>query len=513
MRRHLRGESKRSIAKILAIDRRTISKLLAEAAKRRQQGDDALLREIGPIRAPRPSKLDPHKDFIAKRLADHPDLKATRLLEDLQERGFDGRYTIVREYLKRVQPKPVREPDKRVEHRCGQQAQADWSEYELIDGSKFNAWGTVLCFSRFPYEKFTTDRRQVTVFRQLDATFESFGGVPDEVVFDSMPGIVDRWEMDEPILNLRAVDFAAYYGFSLHIAPRGQGQYKGVIERLFRTTEEGPLNGRDFRSVEQANALLAQWLHKYVRRPHGTTRRPPIELLDQERALLSPLPAHPYDTRDLAYRIVDGYGCIQFETNSYTVPPSYVGRWVYVRADEGTVEVFDGQANCLATHERRPPGAHLDAYLPEHRPKRKPVSWDLLFGRFAEWGDVALEFAQQVKARKRFGRPQLVAILDLQRTYSTHDIVTAIRHATRYCAFDAQSLTRVLQATATSRSLEDQFADRIRRRLREAMASNPIQQRPVEEYARILGTTASNAPGQELTYGKHPENPEESEQT
>ena len=460
---------------------------------------------------PRPSKLDAHHDFIVQRLAEHPNLRATRLLEDLQERGFDGRYTIVREYLKDVRPKPVRGPDKLVEHPPGRQAQADWSEYELADGSKFNAWGTVLSFSRFPYEQFTTDRRQVTVFRQLCAAFETFGGVPDEVVFDSMPGIVDRWEMDEPILNLRAIDFAAYYRFALHIAPRGQGQYKGVIERLFRTTEEGPLNGRNFRTLQEAGAVLARWLRQYVRQPHGTTRRPPIELLEQERPLLSALPAHPYDTRDLAYRIVDGYGRIQFETNRYTVPPSYVGRWVYVRAGEGTVEVFDGQANCLATHERRPPAAHLDASLPEHQPPRKPVSWELLFGRFAEWGDVALEFAQQVKARKRFGRPQLVAILELQRTYSADDIVTAIRHATRYCAFDAQSLTRILQATATSRSLEDQFAERIRKRLREAMASNPIQQRPVEEYARILGTAAPNASGQEVPHGKSSEDPEDSE--
>ena len=148
VRRHLTGESNRTIGKVLAIDRRTVTKLLAEAAKRRQLGDDALSREIGPARIPRPSKLDPHKDFIAKRIAEHPNLKATRLLEDLQDRGFDGQYTIVREYLKTVRPKPSNQLDQKVVYRPGQQGQSDWSEYELVDGTKFNAWGTVLSYSR-----------------------------------------------------------------------------------------------------------------------------------------------------------------------------------------------------------------------------------------------------------------------------------------------------------------------------------------------------------------------------
>jgi len=57
-----------------------------------------------------------------------------------------------------------------------------------------------------------------------------------------------------------------------------------------------------------------------------------------------------------------------------------------------------------------------------------------------------------------------------KRSYAADDIVTAMAHATRYGVFDAQALGRILETTASPRSLDDQFADRVRQRIRETMA-------------------------------------------
>ena len=73
--------------------------------------------------------------------------------------------------------------------------------------------------------------RQPTIFRQLRLSLEHHGGLAAEYVTDSMAGVVDRWEGDEPILNLRAVDFATFYDIEFHIAPRGDGAYNARRER------------------------------------------------------------------------------------------------------------------------------------------------------------------------------------------------------------------------------------------------------------------------------------------
>ena len=76
-RRRDRGESLRAISRALGIARKTVRRILRQVARRRREGDDALTRFASPPRAPRASKLDSYRDFIAERLLRYPDLKAT----------------------------------------------------------------------------------------------------------------------------------------------------------------------------------------------------------------------------------------------------------------------------------------------------------------------------------------------------------------------------------------------------------------------------------------------------
>ena len=64
----------------------------------------------GPVRRQRTSKLDPFKDTIAGWLEKDPDASATVIEQRLRQNGYDGAYTILREYLKKVRPqaKPAR---------------------------------------------------------------------------------------------------------------------------------------------------------------------------------------------------------------------------------------------------------------------------------------------------------------------------------------------------------------------------------------------------------------------
>lgn len=81
------------LARITGFDRRTISKYLAL--------------ERLPVfqkRKKRPSKLDDYKEYIAQRLNDCPDISAARIFQDIMKMGFSGKYTIVKDFVRRVRP-------------------------------------------------------------------------------------------------------------------------------------------------------------------------------------------------------------------------------------------------------------------------------------------------------------------------------------------------------------------------------------------------------------------------
>jgi transposase len=483
VRRHDRGEGIRAIARALHLDRKTVRKMVQEVELRRREGDDAQPAS----RAPRVSKLDPYIHVIAELLHRYPDLRAKRLHEELVERGFTGGYTIVREYLKDVRPPPSKRPAVLVRTGPGQQAQVDWSPYHLANGTPIYCFSFVLGFSRFLYARFRGNSKQHTVFRELRRAFDVCSGVPGECVFDSMPGIVDRWELDEPVLNVHAVSFATYYGFEIHVAPRADGAYKGKVERPFRFIEESLLNGRTFHTLEQANEALSAWLERRANpRVHRMTRRRPVDALEDDRAALRPVPVHPYDDRELAYRVVDSYGYVDFDGNHYRAP-TRIGSWIYVRAGDHEVAIAAGPARIIATHPRAPHNANAWVPPPKHH-QRRPIGE--LMASFESWGTTALRYALEVRKRKRYAAAELGRILALRSTYALEDLLAAVEHAARYDAYDARAIERILEARAVPRSYEDHFAAKAQEHIRRMMAQAPVKQRGLETYARLLARPA-----------------------
>ena len=150
VRLHTGGESQRGVSRALGIARDTVKRILELHEQRRARGETALEREVGPPRTPRASKLDVFEDKIESWLVQHEDLTAVRLHEKLLAAGFDGGYTIVRERLRQIRRErgPTVEVFEVVETPPGQQAQFDWSPYELEGGLKVQLWSCTLSWSR-----------------------------------------------------------------------------------------------------------------------------------------------------------------------------------------------------------------------------------------------------------------------------------------------------------------------------------------------------------------------------
>ena len=80
------GHSVRAIARITGLSRNIVRKVL--------RGGHELRRKD----APRPSKLDPFKDYLRGRRAEHP-LSTVRLLEEIRPMGYDGSVITPRRFL------------------------------------------------------------------------------------------------------------------------------------------------------------------------------------------------------------------------------------------------------------------------------------------------------------------------------------------------------------------------------------------------------------------------------
>ena len=104
------GLSIRQIAKKLSIARNTVRSVVREVDT--QRSEPTLHPELtSPAR--RSSCLDPYMQTILDLLNKYPDITAMRVFEELQADGFTGGYTIVKDRVRQIRPRPSREPVER----------------------------------------------------------------------------------------------------------------------------------------------------------------------------------------------------------------------------------------------------------------------------------------------------------------------------------------------------------------------------------------------------------------
>ncbi|MEK7757008.1 MAG: IS21 family transposase [Planctomycetota bacterium] len=482
------GRSQREIASALKRSRKTISGILHEQEARRNLGGSAVEAAAAAPRLPKGSKLDRFDEKIRGWLEQYRNLTAVRCLEKLKEedKDFSCGYTIVREYLKRLRGPTV--PATAVEMKAvpGRRLEFDWSPYDLTDGLRVQLWNATLPWSRGICLLGETNTRQTTTMTDLRRSFETFEGVTEEVLTDSMPGVVDGWELDRPILNARFVDMAAHYRVDVVIARRATPTDKARVERRFWYHELNLLNGRTIRSLEAYRDLLAWWQReKAMQRPHPETGRPIAEMLAEERKYLKPLPVKPYDTRDVVVRVVSATSHVHLATNEYSVPDGHVGQRVYLCASAVRVSVADDRARILIEHERLPDGAGIRQ--PQIGAAHRQGKYDVeaLSELVAEWGEEAKDFASALRRSRRYSGPELARLLNLQLTWRLDDIVGAIRHAAEYGCFETRALERILEAKFAPRRFEEVMAESTRRRIQEVMQAHPVDRRPLASYASL----------------------------
>ena len=231
---HREGRSLREIAALTGHSRNTIRRVVREKAPSAFHPP------------PRPSRLDPFKDYLRGRFLAHG-LSAVRLFAEVRSMGFTGSEVIVRRFIQSLRDSAAAKLTVRFETPPGEQAQADWAEvgrFTLPGGEpvRLYAFVMVLSFSRMLYVEFTRSMRVETLIRCHQNAFAAFGGWPRQILYDNLRQVAAGPERISP----RFRDFADHHGFAVRRHRPYRPRTKGKVERMVAYVKDNFLNARVF---------------------------------------------------------------------------------------------------------------------------------------------------------------------------------------------------------------------------------------------------------------------------
>ena len=115
-----RGMSIKQIAEAMDVDRKTVSKWIKSKELPQYKR-----------KAPPKGKLEDHKKYVLSRMAEGC-LNATVILEEIAERGYTGKITLLRDFMKPHRKTHSSSASIRYETPPGKQAQVDWGSSRCV---------------------------------------------------------------------------------------------------------------------------------------------------------------------------------------------------------------------------------------------------------------------------------------------------------------------------------------------------------------------------------------------
>ena len=307
----------------------------------------------------RKSKLDAYKPLVDKLLKEGV-WNAVVIYRVICEAGYEGKSSILREYIK---PKRVLRQGRetvRFETQPGRQLQSDWAEiWTEVGGKRQKVHFIVnqLGYSR-RFHFWATEREDAEhTYEGIIRSFEYFGGVSAEVLVDNQKAAVISHRHGGGVkFNSRFLDLAGYYGFVPRACRPYRARTKGKGERMVGYIKSNFFQRyREFESLTHLNQLAEKWLKEEADlRVHGTVKEEVLGRFAKEKGHLQPLPAVRYDTSYIERRVVGWDGYIDVQGNRYSVPDRLCGQMVRIRLSlEGALAVYAGEEK-VAEHRLRP---------------------------------------------------------------------------------------------------------------------------------------------------------------
>jgi len=190
------------------------------------------------------------------------------------------------------------------------------------------------------YLEYTHSQCFETFVRCHIHAFEELGGCARELWFDNLATAVAEHEGNLVQFNPRFLGFAREYAFIPRACPVRAAWEKGKVERALGYVRQNFWPRRSFTDLADVHAQARLWVRETAnQRKHRETGQAPDDRFQPE--FLRPIPLLAPDYRDTAEALVHPDLRLSFDGNRYCPPPRYVGQKLTVKADAGTVTMYD----------------------------------------------------------------------------------------------------------------------------------------------------------------------------
>jgi transposase len=334
-----------TIARQLGVHHTTVQRVLQQTGV-----------EIAAV-TPRPSMADPFLPFIVEQLEKYSGLRASRLFQMVQARGYQGGPDHFRRVVGRYRPRKPAEAFQRLRTLAGEQAQVDWAHFGKVQVGRAErvlwAFVMVLSFSRQVFVRFFLGASMPFFVRGHVQAFEFFGGVPRVLLYDNLKSAVLERQGDVIRLNPKLIELAGHYRFEARPVAVARGNEKGRVERAIRYIRDAFFAARTYSDIADLNRQAHEWMtttaadRLWVEDRSRTVR----DVFADERGKLLPVPEEPFPAHERVDVEIGKTPYARFDLNDYSIPHDRTRRTLTVLADLDTVRIVENN-EVLATHPR-----------------------------------------------------------------------------------------------------------------------------------------------------------------
>jgi len=488
------GFSKRQIAERMELDFRTVSKYLG------MTGDEF---DSKVMNRERKKHLENYEGVITDWLKRYPNMSAAQILDWLKEhyqveaskrsvRRYAGwvrkKYDIPKTSNKERQYQALQDPP------MGQQMQVDFGTCDVTDSysrsrRKIYCIACVLSHSRYKWGQwYAVHPTTEMLIKSLQECFEYMGGMPKELVFDQDSLVAVDENYGDIVYTKGFEEFMKANKLKIHLCRGGDPESKGKVEAVVKYFKGNFAKNREFPGIDHYNESFLEWLDRTGNAgKHGTTKKVPAEVFEEERLFLKPVPPTKSYHTDILTRTVHKNNTVFYEGNRYSVPLGTYRPGLSVRLDivENKLRITDGIDEILfAEHHLAEGKGQLVQNNSHKRDNTKTIDHlqhDLivLLGQTEE----AATFLSQIRILKpRYARDQFSLI---SKTLNNQE-PPAIEKALNYC------LTNSLFSAVEFKYAAEYFSACREEQLKELEINPKITflasktgRRPLSEYADI----------------------------
>jgi hypothetical protein len=311
----------------------------------------------------------------------------------------------------------------------------------------------------------TWDKTLPTVIACLDRAMRTFDGCPTYWLTDNERTVTTDHVAGIPVRHPLMVTAGHHYGVTITTCVRADPETKGGSESTVRIAKADlvPTDANlsdDYTSWAELVEACDLFMAKVNGREHRITRRPPADMVVEERARLHRLPECAFTAAFGETRKVSWSSTISFGGVTYSVPHKLIDESVWVRVDGDEIvatHVSGKGAVEVARHLRSTPGTPRidDAHYPP-RPagslNRLPKAANPAEAEFLALGEGArLWLVEAAAAGTSRIKVKMAGAVQLARLHGVERVDWALGHAATFDRFAEGDLVSILAAHPVGR--------------------------------------------------------------